>query len=819
MRSPIQDANAGAATDVAPTKKHAVRTATIAQNHGNQAQERAKQINQAASGLGQALGNFMEEKRTTELEQRYTKAFHEQGTKTGMSEYQKDLKRSGFTEFIYGGQSPEYQGALDASARNASNAMYVEEAEFAEGAGADMTPEQYQKYLQDKVTAYNKENFADAPDAAFAFMKNWKDNSNELSRQQIKNYQVREQEKARATVAEGFQTDFDVYKTMVDKNPDKAAELGREMFTGKYKPKGMSDEAYRGVLVDESMTAIRAHDYSALKLLNESGLVSTFNDKELKEYETVRKVIDEDNFNMLEAARLDYETVVENPASSSEEIRNAQARMNSAIQQLAARNTGSTKHLKTVYGADRHRGVLNNQWMKRVEDETIERNKRLSDAEKAATKANVERVVMNESNFEVDLYAADPKDKRVMLADRLDNLLVARATPDLDPEVREKVNTQYVKYKKMLDKYDTAQAAANDKANAAALKKEKEEAELATGVESLVTGGGHVAVDSATRQGHIKGAVDSVVNQIIPDTTVSSIDKLEQIVGNPTSIYKFIKGTGNFQSYVKDSKELNTAVQNLATNLRAELTEDNTYTQAQRDNAASLEVLKQQAPEVYNNAFSADERVQIAYLQRAIAQGKGVAETVRTLDTVLQNVDTATAFKANGEDVVNDTGVAGAPADVQNAVYAEYKAHLPLGHDAAMSAARTFAQGINTKAGGTTVRYGSTFKAINGRNLNDTMNVLSKTYRSGGVTKSGYTRALSALVGGSKDANGRELYSLKQVPDVKVSVFQGGIMLELHGRVQMIQRPELEAEMNGYDEWYRGTDSIRPKSIFSGWNW
>ncbi len=280
MRSPIQDENAGAATQVAPTKKHAVRTATVARQHNNAALQKQKQINQIASKLGNALQGFMEDERTTELEQRYTAAFHEQGMKEGLSEYQKDMKRTGFTKFIYGGQSPEYKGALDASARNASNAMYIEEQAFVEEAGADMTPPEYQQYVQEKVTAYNADNFSDAPDAAFAFMKNWKDNSNELTKQHFKLFNVRQQQKARATVAEGWQTDLDMYKTLIGTNPDKAVQLGEDMFSGKYKPAGMDDTAYRQVLVNESMEAIRAHDYSALQLLNESGIVSTFNEKE-----------------------------------------------------------------------------------------------------------------------------------------------------------------------------------------------------------------------------------------------------------------------------------------------------------------------------------------------------------------------------------------------------------------------------------------------------------------------------------------------------------------------------------------------------------
>lgn len=801
MRSPISDANAGAVTDIAPTKKHAVRTAAVARQNSNGALNQKVQINKLASQLGTALGTFMEGKRVTEAEQRYQKAYHDQGTAEGLTEYQRDLKRTGFTEFIYGGQSPEYKGALDASARNASNAMYIEEQAFIEGEGGDLTPEQYQTRVQEKIRSYNEENFSDAPDGAFAFMKNWQDNSNELSKQHVKLFNVRQQQQARQTVAEGWQTDLDMYKTMVSTNPDKAAQMGRDMFSGKYKPVGMSDTAYREVLVSESLTAARAHDFSALKLLNDSGLVSTFNDKELKNYEAVRGIIDQDNFNMMESARLDYETTIENPLSTSREVAQARQRYDTSIAQTSARNTGTSKHLKTTFGADRWRGVLGNQYQAQLKKEAT-----------AGQSARVDAVTATATAFQVDMFSAEPSQRRGMLADRLDSLQVVMFDPTLDPEIKEDLQKQFLAGKKQLEGWESELDTRTRKENEIQEKRDLEERELATGVESLVTGGGFVAGDAKTQKQHLQGAVSSVVNQINPDPDMNTIDKLEGIVGTPDGIYKLIKGAGQFNGYLADAPEIQTAITNLAVNLRGELSEDNTFTDSQRSNAAALEVLKEQSPQLFNASFSADERVELAYMQNAIKTKKGVAESVRILDTIAQQVDTKTVLKLNGEDVATRVGASGAPPDVQNAIYTEYRNHLPLGHDAALEATQSFANGINTRAGGTTVRYGSTFEPIEGKNLDATMKVLSKTYKSGGVYKSGYTRALASLIGGSVDESGNELYSLKQVPGVKVSVFQGGIMLELNGRVQMIQRPELEAEINGYDEWYKGTESIRSKS-------
>ena len=791
MDNPIADANAGAMFEVAPSQKHATRTATVAIQGNNDALQRAKQVNQIASTLGTAIGNFMEGKRATEMEQRYSEAYHAQGLKTGLDEYQKDLKRTGFTEFIYGGQSPEYTGALNASARNASNAVLLEEQQFVESdEGSAMTPQQYQQRIQDKITDYNKSNFSDAPDAAFAFMKNWKDNSNELTRQQFKNNAVYQQKEARRTVAEGFQTDLDVYKNTVKSNPTRAAELGKNLYSMANKPQGMSDTAYKLMLVDEGLTAIEANDFSALQLMNSSGIVDTFDAKERKRYDQARNGIDSENFDMFEAARLEYETVIENPAMSSQDVARARQQYDSAVTQVAARNTGTAKHMRTTFGADRHRGVLGNQYRKMLEAEAKERIQTV-----------VDREALEDSNFQVELYSAEPSERRGVLADRLDALTVALAEPTLSEEVRKDLNAQFVKGQKQLDSWDSARDTADAKAAKVQAERELEEKEQLIGVQSLVTGGGYVAADNKAQKNHLSGAIDSVVNQIVPDKSLPSVKKLEQVLSSPSSMYKFIKGSGKFQGYIKESPEIKTAITNLAVGLRGELTEDNTFTEAQQESVKSLQLLQQNLPELYNASFTSEERVKNAYMIQAVINKKGVAESVRTLDTLEQRVDVKSASKLNGEKLLEVTGLGGAPSDIQDAVYTEYKNNLGLGEDAAVAAARTFAQGLNTKVAGVTVRYGSQFEAVQGRNLEDTMKIVGKTYKSGGVTKSGLTRALASLVGSSKDANGNELYKLSQIPGVQVSVFQGGLMLEYNGRVQMVQRPELEAEINGYTEW------------------
>jgi hypothetical protein len=308
-------------------------------------------------------------------------------------------------------------------------------------------------------------------------MRNWQDNSNELTRQQYKNNQVHQQQEARRTVAEGFQTDLDVYKNTIKSNPDRAKELGNKLYSFDNLPSGMSKSAYRSVLIEEGLTAIQGHDYSALKLMNDSGIVDSFDNKTLKRYQQAQGIIDTDNFDMSEAARLSYETSIENPNATAQDITTARQQFDSTRIQVQARNTGTAKHIKTTFGSDRWRGVLGKQYADQLQ----------ADIE-AGNVAKLDGVQLNDSAFQMELYAADPTQRRKILADRLDDVFTASHDPTLTPDVRKDLNDQFKRGTKQLETWQAADEAQRKKDGALIVKKEQEEKDLKEGVTSLVTG-------------------------------------------------------------------------------------------------------------------------------------------------------------------------------------------------------------------------------------------------------------------------------------------------------------------------------------------
>ena len=294
----------------------------------------------------------------------------------------------------------------------------------------------------------------------------------------------------------------------------------------------MSDTAYRSVLIEEGLTAIQGHDFSALKLMNESGIVKSFDRKTLKAFQTAQGVIDTDNFNMSEAARLQYKSIIDNDSSSYKEVARARQEFDATRLQVQARNTGTSKHIKTTFGSDRWRGELGKQYQNRLKAEASERDDKRNKA-----------IDLNASSFQAQLYGATPERRRTILADRLDELQTA-INGDLPDAVRKDLNGQFVAGKKQLERWQSAEDAQRKKEDEKLEQKEKEDRDIEDGVTSLVTGGGYVTGDSKNQNLAIKGAVESVANQIIPDTEMKGVDKLEAILGDPANIYKFIKGSG-----------------------------------------------------------------------------------------------------------------------------------------------------------------------------------------------------------------------------------------------------------------------------------
>lgn len=446
MRSPLQDANAGAAMNVAPTKKHAVRTATIAKQNNNANIQDMQNSQKIGNLLGGAIGNFMESKNDDANELRYREAFNAHGAKTGMSEYRRDQKRTGFTEFIFNGQSPEYRAELDASARNASTAMYVEESAYVDAEGGQLTSDEYQSRLYQKVKAYTEENFADAPDATLAFMKNWQDNSNELTRQQTKVREVTRQREIAATASEGFQQDFSKYKQLIAQNPELSVKWGRDIMLGKNLPKGMDPKAGRNLIKEQTFVSMEAGDISALQLMRDTNLADSFTAKEISRYQAGLTYLDTNNEYSITTAKNTLDKGVADAIRNGTSVDDVFATYNSTRLQVSARNTFTSRHQRTVSGSELYGGKAWDNYRTTRSAEKLVKGKIQSkkvDEGHAEFKLNDSIIVANKVPTE---------QRNITTRDYMTDMFQLAANPDTTIEARTKAIENATEAQKLITK-------------------------------------------------------------------------------------------------------------------------------------------------------------------------------------------------------------------------------------------------------------------------------------------------------------------------------------------------------------------------------
>lgn len=373
MREPTQDANSGAIMQVAPTKKHAARTVTIAQQNNNAGLEKMKQANQIGSALGGAIGRFVDREHDSEMERRYMEAYHGEGTDQGLAEFSKDQRRTGFTDWIYNGQSPEYQGQLHAEAESTAASMYVRESEFIEDEGADLTIEKYRNRQKKIIEQFVKTEMKGAPDAAMAFMRQWQQHSNVLSKQHAKASEVRKHQRARKTFKDGFHQQLSVIKQLARNEPDIAREKLTSLYEYKAIKGGISPSAWRTAVVEETIVAMTAGDTSMIPYFKGSTVYKDMGIEEIRAFNTAATRLDTSNGQKLSSA----ESALELAIKSGSDVKQAFAAYDVEKQNVAIRDTGSELHLSQLGKSDVFRAEIYQTYVDRINSN----KKAISDAQ------------------------------------------------------------------------------------------------------------------------------------------------------------------------------------------------------------------------------------------------------------------------------------------------------------------------------------------------------------------------------------------------------------------------------------------------------
>ena len=791
MRSPIDDKNAGAPTDVAPTVKHAQRAATVAKNHSQGALQKQQRINAMSSELGGALGGFMEKKLENKNKQRYMEAYHAQGFKEGLSEFQKDSKKTGFAELIYGGQTPEYKGALAAATKNAANSMYIEEADYIEREGGNISPKDYAERISAKVTEYNLEHFSDSPGAAVSFLENWKENSNLLSKQHVKLYKVRELERARQEVAEGWQVELDTYKAMMLAGDHKAAEhLAGKMMDPAGAPVDMDKGTWTRAIRDEAINAAMAHDYTSLKLLQDSGLHKNLDPTVQKQYEAAVKVLDTDNERYLTAARYDLDAAVR--AGSWSEVNAARRQLDTVRAQAAGRDTGSSQHMLQLHNSDRWRTEYAKEYSERLKKEHKERI-----AEQVADVNQAESTRVHETALQM----APSEERREIMAKYLDELAATlQLNNKLPAEVRMQLERKFKANKKLLNQWTSAaEKEADDRATQDA-EQAIEKRMMSETIESLKNGNGaaHPEVKKEAVETILRDTVFGLLGPVGQD--LSETEALESVLNNPKLSATLFGSTEGLSEEIASSKMMQNAVKNSA-NMLNMTNPDNKYTPEQVKRAQFLLALKDVQPALFKSAFPTSiSRGEIVSRSISATNGEGILETNKKLSSLRSAPETIGSGE-NFDTVMTALNLTNEPDFVQDLAWHEYRGQVGYGHDLAVSNTKMHMSNINPKLSGFTVQYGGTFGDVDGYTLKDIMETYSKPLMGVGTQITGWSPHLAELMKNEETKFGIDLHKPSMNSNIRMFIHNGQLTLSLpRGATVSIPRDQMSRTMKAYEQ-------------------
>ncbi len=791
--------------ETAPTVRHAARVNTVAEQHGNRATARSQGVMTAASALGQAVAGFAEGQRENKLKARYEEAFIKKGQQTGMSEYENDLQRTGFTEFIYGGQSPEYSGALDAASNNAAQALYLQEAQTLDTEGAAQTPEAYGAGLTERMRTYVDTQFGENPDAKVSFLKNWQKQSNELARTQRKNHEVWKQQEAVKTVADGLQTGLDMYKSLMDTNPDEAMKTGESLFSLDNKPKGMSDTAYQNTLVKEMTTAALNGDVSAVMLAKQHGLQGSMDNKQLRSWNSAVNKVDLDTGNLALAARNELDALLEGDPTG-DEVRVATQQYDQKMAQIAGRNTGTTAYLKTVVGYDRH----SKKHRQTYADAVAAENKA---ADKELTKSRKLNLNLMTASIDSDIASAERRGKSVpdSIATHLDNLYDVREQVTT-PEDKIAITKHITKLENQLDGYTSKEQSDFDKKKRAQDKADNHTTAVnavATNIaESRV---GESGIADVTPKQLKEGRTKVVSGLVSGNGNNTALENMTQQFGTPEGIMMFARQTRGMEQELSDEFTTHTVIGNLMQGINKNVKEDDVEGNAAlTQQFKSLETVRNEMPLAWAG-MPKDQRIEAEMRMQLYKQGHtNPAQATAMIQSMQKNphgFKPIPFYTVSGSDVdfsselgvmMNDYSM-----DTLYSNYSTYVKDWGISPADAMSMVKRDMESVDRRIGGELIENGGAFQTTtDGYDLEQTLEIMQKPYVVGNRTESLLSYHLTQLQGMSTNRD-TVLTSLKDVNNVDVSVDnRGNIVLRNrgNGRTVSILRDDYDSKLNGVNE-------------------
>ncbi len=347
-RTATSDANANFVNP--PAVKAAGRTATSTSIRATSDTEQAAQ--NLGSSLGRAFHTALKDKAGNINARREMKGANEQGTKSAISDIDKDKQRGGWAEAIWG-QNPEWRGIQQRAVSNNIMQMQLEQANKMSEYAADDS-DAYGKRLTGQLEEQLKK-YPNDPETQQIITADWAKASEMLSKQQAKEHYGHSLMQAREISYNGIMTTFDMFNSQSQQvtNEEGAVELdgrAKSFFRLEGLAKGQDKSAYRADIGRAIVANLEGGNIGAFNMAKDNSFFDSYNieernvlDKAIGKYDTRSAARVNLTIAQTEAAMLEAQTTDEVDAiyAESEQI----------LQDHAGRTSGSAAYWVSVTNA------------------------------------------------------------------------------------------------------------------------------------------------------------------------------------------------------------------------------------------------------------------------------------------------------------------------------------------------------------------------------------------------------------------------------------------------------------------------------------
>ena len=281
-RTATQDANDGIVNP--PALKTTPRAFETSKTKNPNPTAREAVLDKVGTNLGGALQSFMDKDYSNKQEQKALDAALRQGEQTAINDIDSTKKRAPWERFVFG-DSVEYRAAQQKATQNLVGQQYLEES-YKINEYSNLEPAEYHTHIRNQLNRMLAPHAAD-PETKALITKSWAGAAEKLTTKHYSNHYAWNLMQQREVESDRIQGQLDIANTDMQQTTGPEAltqtlKMAGSIFDIANRPKGMSPQVKRELLLERTHYNLRAGNISAYNLLKMSSLHGDLKEDEIR---------------------------------------------------------------------------------------------------------------------------------------------------------------------------------------------------------------------------------------------------------------------------------------------------------------------------------------------------------------------------------------------------------------------------------------------------------------------------------------------------------------------------------------------------------